>query len=84
MKRYRFNRPTVKVWRHWSRLDRALRRVANHHAVSRVVVSHGVAGRVIRVLYLGLSTVEAFRLDAPQNALFRLSGGECTRILLLD
>lgn len=66
------------------RLDRALRRVANHHAVSRVVVSHGVAGRVIRALYLGLSTVEAFRLDAPQNAFFRLSDGECTRILLPD
>lgn len=66
------------------RLDRALRRVANHHAVSRVVVSHGVAGRVIRALYLGLRTVEAFRLDAPQNALFRLSDGECTRILLPD
>jgi probable phosphoglycerate mutase len=62
------------------RLDRALRRVVEHHAVSRIVVSHGVAERVLRVLYLGLNNVEALRLEAPQDALFRLNGGEVTRI----
>src|SRR6266542_2117883 len=55
-------------------LARALRRVADHHAASRIVVSHGVAGRVLRALHLGLSNVEACRLDAPQDALFRLNG----------
>jgi probable phosphoglycerate mutase len=60
------------------RLDRALRRVADHYAESRIIVSHGVAGRVLRGLYLGLNTADAFRLDAPQDALFRLNGGEVT------
>jgi probable phosphoglycerate mutase len=62
------------------RLDRALRRVADHYAESRIIVSHGVAGRVFRGLYLGLNTADAFRLDAPQDALFRLTGGEVTLI----
>jgi probable phosphoglycerate mutase len=62
------------------RLDRALRRVADHYAESRIIVSHGVAGRVLRGLYLGLNTADAFRLDAPQDALFRLTGGEVTLI----
>ena len=61
-------------------LARALRRVADHHAASRIVVSHGVAGRVLRALYLGLNHVEAFRLEAPQDALFRLNDREITRI----
>ena len=60
------------------RVARALRRVADHHAASRIVVSHGVAGRT-PALYLGLNHVEAFRLEAPQDALFRLNGGEITR-----
>ena len=62
------------------RLDRALRRVADHHSMSRIIVSHGVAGRLLRVLHLGLDNVEAFRLDAPQDVLFRLNGREITRI----
>ena len=49
------------------RLDRAWRRVVEHHAGSRIVVSHGVAGRVLRALQLGLNNVEALRLEAPQD-----------------
>jgi broad specificity phosphatase PhoE len=63
-----------------NRLGRALCRVADHRAESRIVVSHGVAGRVLRALYLGLNGVEALRFDAPQDALFRLNGGEVFRI----
>jgi broad specificity phosphatase PhoE len=62
------------------RLARALCRVADHNSISRIIVSHGVAGRLLRVLHLGLYNVEAFRLDAPQDVLFRLNGGEITRI----
>ena len=62
------------------RLDRAVRRVADHYAESRIIVSHGVAGRILRGLYLGLNTADAFRFDAPQDALFRLNGGEVTLI----
>ena len=62
------------------RVARALCRVADHQAAQRIVVSHGVAGRVLRALYLGLNNAETFRLEAPQDALFRLNGGEITRI----
>jgi broad specificity phosphatase PhoE len=47
------------------RLDRALRRVASHVAASRIIVSHGVAGRVLRGLHLGLYIADALLLDAP-------------------
>jgi probable phosphoglycerate mutase len=64
------------------RLNRALRRIDNHRAASRIVVSHGIAGRVLRALHLGLSNAEALGLDTPQDALFRLNGSEVTRISL--
>jgi broad specificity phosphatase PhoE len=64
------------------RLGRALCRVAGYHAASRIVVSHGVAGRVLRALYLGLGNAEALHLDAPQDVLFRLDGSEAVRISL--
>ncbi len=62
------------------RLNRALCRIADHHAASRIVVSHGIAGRVLRALHLGLGNDEVPRLDAPQDAFFRISDGEVTRI----
>ncbi len=45
-----------------------------------VVVSHGVAGRVLRGLYAGLGWDEAVNLPAPQDAIFRLAGGVIERI----
>jgi broad specificity phosphatase PhoE len=45
-----------------------------------VVVSHGVAGRVLRGLYAGLDWNEAVNLPAPQDAIFRLAGGVIERI----
>ena len=62
------------------RLDRALRRVAKHAESSCIIVTHGVAGRVLRGLHLGLDTAQALRLDAPQDGLFRLNGTEVTRV----
>ena len=46
----------------------------------RIAVSHGVAGRVLRGLYLGMDKADALRLDTPQDAVFRLAQGEVTRI----
>jgi probable phosphoglycerate mutase len=46
----------------------------------RIVVSHGVAGRVLRGLYLGLDPAAALTLEAPQDAIFRLADGAVTRI----
>ena len=46
----------------------------------RIAVSHGVSGRVLRGLYLNLDPAEALRLEAPQDAVFRLDGGQAQRI----
>ena len=46
----------------------------------RIAISHGVAGRVLRGLYLGLDKVEALRLETPQDAVFRLADGRVERI----
>jgi probable phosphoglycerate mutase len=47
----------------------------------RIAISHGVAGRVLRGLYLGLDKAEALRLETPQDAVFRLADGRAERIL---
>jgi probable phosphoglycerate mutase len=46
----------------------------------RVAVSHGVAGRVLRGLYAKMDADVALKLDAPQDAIFRLSEGRIERI----
>jgi probable phosphoglycerate mutase len=46
----------------------------------RIVVSHGVAGRVLRGLYANLDWADAVKLPAPQDAIFRLSDGAIERI----
>lgn len=45
-----------------------------------IAVSHGVAGRVLRGLFLSLPRSEALMLDIPQDAAFRLYDGRIERI----
>lgn len=45
-----------------------------------VAVSHGVAGRILRGLFLKLQRDEALMLDIPQDACFSLNGGKIERI----
>jgi probable phosphoglycerate mutase len=45
-----------------------------------IVVSHGVAGRLLRGAYAGLSKEETLSQDIPQDAVFRLVGGGIARI----
>ena len=45
-----------------------------------VAVSHGIAGRVLRGLYLGMDPDQAMRGDSPQDALFVMSKGCIERI----
>lgn len=45
-----------------------------------VAVSHGIAGRVLRGLYLGQDPDLAMQAESPQNALFRLCNGTVERI----
>jgi probable phosphoglycerate mutase len=44
-----------------------------------IVVSHGIAGRLLRGAYAGLSPVETLELDVPQDAIYRLSAGQLDR-----
>jgi broad specificity phosphatase PhoE len=61
------------------RLERALVRARGCKGVC-ILVSHGVAGRLIRAIYLGLATSEAAGFDAPQNVLFRLESAKVARV----
>ena len=45
-----------------------------------IVVSHGVAGRLLRGAYAGLSRHDTMQQDVPQDAIFRLSGGTVERL----
>lgn len=40
-----------------------------------IVVSHGVAGRLLRGAYAGLTRAQTLAQDVPQDAVYRLSGG---------
>lgn len=44
-----------------------------------IVVSHGVAGRLLRGAYAGLSRDDALRQDIPQDAVYRLMAGQIDR-----
>ncbi len=45
-----------------------------------IVVSHGVAGRLLRGAYAGLSREATLDQDVPQDAIFRLRGGQIDRL----
>jgi broad specificity phosphatase PhoE len=45
-----------------------------------IAVSHGVAGRILRGLFLGLPRKEALMLDIPQDACFRMFEGRIERV----
>lgn len=57
-----------------ARLDSVLQDAANEDG-DVVLVSHGMAGRLIRGLHGGLSLAEAVHLDAPQGVVYRLHPG---------
>jgi len=46
----------------------------------RIAVSHGVSGRVLHGLYAQMDPDAALKLDAPQDAVFRLADGKVERI----
>lgn len=45
-----------------------------------IAVSHGVAGRLLRGVYAGLSKPDTLAQQVPQDACFRLSGGGIKRL----
>ncbi|MDE2487246.1 MAG: histidine phosphatase family protein [Alphaproteobacteria bacterium] len=44
-----------------------------------IVVSHGMAGRVLRGVYAGLSPRQTLEQEVPQDAVYRLMGGQIDR-----
>lgn len=44
-----------------------------------IVVSHGVAGRLLRGAYAGLSKADTLAQDIPQDAVYRLMAGQIDR-----
>jgi len=62
-----------------ARLDAAMAGIAADPAPVRIVVSHAMAGRVIRGRWAGLDWDETLALPAPQNAIFALEPGGTLR-----
>jgi broad specificity phosphatase PhoE len=62
------------------RLALALNDVSSHHAATKIIVSHGVAGRIIRKLFAGLDKNTALDLEVPQDAIFLLEDGAVVRV----
>ena len=62
------------------RLSRALGRINAASAGAKVIVSHGVAGRVLQAIYLGHSPEDAADFAAPHDAILQLNAG-CVRRL---
>jgi broad specificity phosphatase PhoE len=54
----------------------------DERAAPVVAVSHGLAGRLLRGLYLGLPREEALALPVPQDAIFKLAGGTIETLTL--
>ena len=63
-----------------ARVAEGLADIERHPTPNRIVVSHGVAGRLLRGFYAGLPKDEALRLEAPQTAFFRLEDGRIERV----
>jgi probable phosphoglycerate mutase len=63
-----------------ARLARALDRVRAHPGAHKVIVSHGVSGRLLRGIHAGLPRHETLAQDIPQDALFILEQGGIRRI----
>lgn len=55
-----------------ARLAAALADIARHPAPDKIIVSHGVAGRVLRSLHARLSHADALGAPVPQDAFFAL------------
>ena len=62
------------------RLAGVLAEIAADPVAVKIIVSHGVAGRVLRGIYGGLRFDEMLMLEVPQDAFFALDGGQVVRI----
>lgn len=56
-----------------ARVKEALIKIHEHSAQFKIIVSHGVTGRIIRSIHANIPKNEALKLEVPQDAIFRLS-----------
>lgn len=55
-----------------ARLSAAMARISAHPAAARIIISHGVAGRVLRGLHGALPREQALALPTPHGTIYRL------------
>jgi broad specificity phosphatase PhoE len=53
---------------------------ANAHRDRLIIVTHGIASRVLRGLYAGLAVEDALRLEVARDAVFRLADGQIAKL----
>jgi broad specificity phosphatase PhoE len=53
---------------------------ANAHRDRLIVVTHGIASRVLRGLYGGLAMEDALQLEVARDAVFRLTDGQIVKL----
>ena len=64
-----------------SRLGSFIADIDENDEYHRIVVSHGIAGRILRALYSGVQPDLLWSTPSPpQDAVFRLTGGKAIRI----
>jgi broad specificity phosphatase PhoE len=55
---------------------------ANAHRDRLIVVTHGIASRVLRGLYAGLAAEDALQLEVARDAVFRLADGQIAKLTI--
>jgi broad specificity phosphatase PhoE len=63
----------------WTRISAFMADLAPEPERRVIVVSHGMAGRVLRGVYAGLSRQQTLDQDVPQDAVYRLMDGQIDR-----
>ena len=80
-----FHSPDGETYEDMSvRVEAVLNAIDNHNAQIKIIVSHGVTGRLIRGIHSKLSKEHSVRLDVPQDAIFKLfESGKIDRISVM-
>lgn len=67
-----------------ARVKEALTAIENNSAQTKIIISHGVTGRIIRGIHSDLSKEQCLNLEVPQDAVFKLyEDGRIERISVM-
>jgi probable phosphoglycerate mutase len=79
--RWYFETPDGERYEDFSaRLSAALTRVKDHPAPTKIMISHGVAGRVMRGIHAGLAQDDALALPVQHGIIFRYEDNNVSEI----